>query len=461
MVQSTHLVATIVLMLSGETSGLASHKLRTRSLVAFSSKKLCSTTSKHILKNATEFRGNRSHCQSTSRLTSTYVEARNLKRSWFPGRTFQWTSNLFHRRGCRRWKVILSIIFAAILIFAPAFSPANASDIVSSAASHFKSVPSSTTVFTTQSRALGTFHFLPSKAELELSFRLLYAACSGAFVGLERSSSDRPAGVRTMALVGLGACIYTICSTHGFLPHSALGYAPGSPMLANVKCDPGRMASNVASGVGFIGAGAIHKSKLHGNGTEAQNVVAGLTTAAAIWVSAAVGVASAVGLYFVGAVASLSTVAILKYAKVPKEDELGPSWRPRPLAVVEENDNQRKGYDVHGADGKQTNPSGLFGKSYEMFSGRQSNGHNIKEDDFENNRGLIARYAESHRPIIVKEVIDPHLEEYLRNRLMSTTGGFLGQDQPVRESKVLIEEEQQVLSTNNNTDNEQDLSLEP
>ena len=56
------------------------------------------------------------------------------------------------------------------------------------------------------------------------------------------------------------------------------------------------MAANIASGVGFIGAGAIHKSKLHGNGTEAQNVVAGLTTAAAVWVSAAVGVASATGL---------------------------------------------------------------------------------------------------------------------------------------------------------------------
>ena len=52
-----------------------------------------------------------------------------------------------------------------------------------------------------------------------------------------------------------------------------MGHAPGSPYLANVKVDLSRMAANVASGVGFIGAGAIHKSKLHGNGTEAQNVV--------------------------------------------------------------------------------------------------------------------------------------------------------------------------------------------
>ena len=101
-----------------------------------------------------------------------------------------------------------------------------------------------------------------------------------------------------MALVGLGACIYTVCSIHGFLPQTALMTCNDSnnALLSNVKVDLSRMAANIASGVGFIGAGAIHKSKLHGNGTEAQNVVAGLTTAAAVWVSAAVGVASATGL---------------------------------------------------------------------------------------------------------------------------------------------------------------------
>ena len=74
--------------------------------------------------------------------------------------------------------------------------------------------------------------------------------------GLERSLSHRPVGVQTMALVGLGACVYIICSIHGFLPHTALGYASGSPLLANVRCDVSHMAANIASGVGFIGAGA-------------------------------------------------------------------------------------------------------------------------------------------------------------------------------------------------------------
>ena len=77
---------------------------------------------------------------------------------------------------------------------------------------------------------------------------------------------------------------------------------------------------------------------MHGTGTDNQNVVAGLTTAAAIWVSAAVGIASAVGLYFVGAVATFSTVMILKYARLPTKDEEEPgfSWKPRELEVVDD-----------------------------------------------------------------------------------------------------------------------------
>ncbi|KAL7514111.1 hypothetical protein ACHAXN_011338 [Cyclotella atomus] len=282
----------------------------------------------------------RSHGQSNSRLTSTYIEARPISRPLLPviprrlAFTLQALSKTFKRK--RPQKILIGAILAVILLFGPALSPAAhaASTLSVSATPIAASVSAAPAAAVPVSRALGSFNFLPTKAELELCFRLLYAACSGAFIGLERSSQDRPAGVRTMALVGLGACIFTVCSTHGFLP-AALGHAPGSPVLANVKCDPSRMAANVASGVGFIGAGAIHKSKMHGKGgTEA--LVAGLTTAAAIWVSAAVGVASATGLYFVSAVASLSTVSILKFAKVAKEDEPGFSWGPRPLEMEEE-----------------------------------------------------------------------------------------------------------------------------
>ena len=287
--------------------------------------------------------------QSNTRLTSsTYIDSRHVSNPLLlmvKKRTHRWARNLLQRKSKRSLIIgTSSVILAAIVMFGPAFSPAAyAADVTTTAATASATAASAglspvAVPFSSQSRSLGSFNVLPTKAELELCFRLLYSACSGAFVGLERSSSDRPAGVRTMALVGLGACIYTVCSIHGFLPHIALGLAPGSPILSDVKVDLSRMAANIASGVGFIGAGAIHKSKMHGTGTDNQNVVAGLTTAAAIWVSAAVGIASAVGLYFVGAVATFSTVMILKYARLPMKDEEEPgfSWKPRELEVVDD-----------------------------------------------------------------------------------------------------------------------------
>lgn len=102
--------------------------------------------------------------------------------------------------------------------------------------------------------------------ELQLASRLVYSAVLGAAVGKERSVKNRrTAGIRTMALVSLGASLFTICSVYGF---------PAG--------DPSRMASNVASGVGFVGAGVITTtSSKHGDRKE--NFVHGLTTAAAIW----------------------------------------------------------------------------------------------------------------------------------------------------------------------------------
>ncbi|KAL7549099.1 hypothetical protein ACHAWF_012372 [Thalassiosira exigua] len=286
MVRSVRLLGASLLVLSPrEAAGLTSTRLGCRpSLVP----------PRESAGLPTEFVAKKKRRSKATRLTSTYVEARHV-----PNRPFRGLLSFARKHGPLKWasllkrKRFLAALLAAIILFAPSFSPANAATAAVEAVGGVAPVAP----LSDPSRALGSFNFLPSKAERELCFRLLYSACSGAFVGLERgSSSDRPAGVRTMALVGLGACTYTICSTHGFLPHAALGCAPDSPILANVKVDISRVAANIASGVGFIGAGAIHKTKLHGNGTEAQNVIAGLTTAAAIWISAAVGIASAVGL---------------------------------------------------------------------------------------------------------------------------------------------------------------------
>mmetsp|Transcript_20706 Transcript_20706/g.57215 ORF Transcript_20706/g.57215 Transcript_20706/m.57215 type:complete len:102 (+) Transcript_20706:1139-1444(+) len=79
--------------------------------------------------------------------------------------------------------------------------------------------------------------------EARISLRLIFAALTGAAIGKERSGKYHPAGVRTMSLVALGAALFTLCSRHGF---------------AGTHYDTSRMASNVASGVGFIGAGVIY-----------------------------------------------------------------------------------------------------------------------------------------------------------------------------------------------------------
>jgi putative Mg2+ transporter-C (MgtC) family protein len=100
-------------------------------------------------------------------------------------------------------------------------------------------------------------------------------------IGLERQARDQVAGLRTHMIVGLGAALFTLVSAYGFL-----GY--GS------RVDPTRIAAQIVSGIGFLGAGTIIR---HGV------TVRGVTTAGALWISAAIGMACAAGFYF-GAVAT-------------------------------------------------------------------------------------------------------------------------------------------------------------
>lgn len=167
----------------------------------------------------------------------------------------------------------------------------------------------------------------------------------------------------------------------------------------------------------------VHKSKQHGNESNTQNIVAGLTTAAAIWVSAAVGIASAVGLYFVGAVATFSTVAILKYARMPKDDA-GPGFSedPKPLDVVGADDESRNQPRPHSPNRREA-ISGLFGK-----------------------RDVTSVYSPHENafvdePVLLKEIIDPRVEKYVQKKI-----GDAIQRQMDRERRILIEEEQEIIS---------------
>ena len=140
--------------------------------------------------------------------------------------------------------------------------------------------------------------------------RLAMATLFGSAIGWERRQADRPAGIRTMSLVSLGSCLFTICSTYAFLD---------GPMA----WDASRISAAIPSGVGFLGAGLIFKEaakdKLTGDTTQ---VVHGLTTAAAIWLSAAVGVASGGELYFAASFAIAITLTLLRFGpRMPSSDD--------------------------------------------------------------------------------------------------------------------------------------------
>jgi len=121
--------------------------------------------------------------------------------------------------------------------------------------------------------------------ELATVERLLVAVALGGVIGLERQLHGRPAGLRTHILVCLGAALVMILS-------SSFGD----------QVDPGRAVAGIVTGVGFLGAGVIVKSK---------ELVRGLTTAACVWFVAALGVVIGQGLYVVAAIGTALGVAIL------------------------------------------------------------------------------------------------------------------------------------------------------
>lgn len=131
------------------------------------------------------------------------------------------------------------------------------------------------------------------------------ALALGFLLGLERELTNKYAGLRTHILVCLGACIFTIISVYGFP-----SYAEGDNVILNQATgirDTGRVAAQVVSGIGFIGAGAVLR-----NGS----MIIGLTTAATLWISAAIGMTCGVGMYELAILATLSSVAVLTLVRI-------------------------------------------------------------------------------------------------------------------------------------------------
>jgi putative Mg2+ transporter-C (MgtC) family protein len=121
---------------------------------------------------------------------------------------------------------------------------------------------------------------------LELTLRLLLAAGLGAAIGIEREIRQKPAGLRTNILIALGAALFTIISVE----------------IARAGGTPDRVAAQIVTGIGFLGAGAILRS---------GHSIHGMTTAATIWVNAAIGMAAGSGAYAMATVATTLTLAVL------------------------------------------------------------------------------------------------------------------------------------------------------
>lgn len=156
---------------------------------------------------------------------------------------------------------------------------------------------------------------------IDLIARIILASFLGGLIGLERDIHGRAAGLRTHLLVSMGAAVFMLLSE--------LIASVGSVMPEGVAkiSDPGRIAAQVVTGIGFLGAGAIIKEGIN---------IRGLTTAACLWVAAGIGMASGAGCYVLAisaTILALFSLVMLKYF-----EDLYPKDSYRVLTVVTKND---------------------------------------------------------------------------------------------------------------------------
>lgn len=119
----------------------------------------------------------------------------------------------------------------------------------------------------------------------EIALRLLLAIVWGGLIGLEREYHHKPAGFRTMIMISIGSCLFSLLS-----------------VLLNNGENDNRITANVVTGIGFLGAGVIFRS---------SNRINGITTAAAIWAVAAVGMSIGTGFYLMASISSVLIISVL------------------------------------------------------------------------------------------------------------------------------------------------------
>ena len=128
-------------------------------------------------------------------------------------------------------------------------------------------------------------------SEWEIIVRLVLSVLLGAVIGFNRSRHNKPAGLRTMALISLGSAAFTLIGIELVIQLSALQTGAESltaEVTSSITVDTSRIIAGIVGGVGFLGAGAIIQSK---------GRVQGMTSAASIWVTSTIGVSAGLGLY--------------------------------------------------------------------------------------------------------------------------------------------------------------------
>lgn len=131
----------------------------------------------------------------------------------------------------------------------------------------------------------------------DILLRIIFSIILGSLIGLEREMTNKSAGLRTQIMVCLGSCIFTILSIYGFSTAVTL-YPLG---------DPSRVAAQIITGIGFIGAGTVLRQGL---------TVTGLTTASTLWIVAAIGMACGCGKISLAVVSTILAVAILVLIRI-------------------------------------------------------------------------------------------------------------------------------------------------
>jgi putative Mg2+ transporter-C (MgtC) family protein len=134
-----------------------------------------------------------------------------------------------------------------------------------------------------------------SPHDLEMIVRMLLAFALGALLGFERERAGRPAGLRTFMMVTAGSAAFTLVSVYGFEGEGTVR-------------DPARVAAQIVTGIGFLGAGTIWRT---------PSTVRGLTTAATIWFAAAVGMMVGSGLYLVSTLTAVFGFVCLQWLRSP------------------------------------------------------------------------------------------------------------------------------------------------